>query len=264
MRTKYQLRNVEVREEGSGPAVVLVHGYPLDGDMWSDVSHRLAARFRVLRPDLPSRRDTPHPPQPSMKEYAGWIAAVIDGAGGRAGVAGFSMGGYVLFELLRSRPETVAAAAFVDTQASADDAAGKQARNSAIFTAREMGPSAVSDRMVPKLLSAGGRGRAELVARVRAIVRRQNPNSIENDLLAMRDRTDSSATLASIGVPTLVVVGAEDAITPPAKAEAIAKGVPGADLVAIPGAGHLAPMEKPDEVADALSAFFAKSLPAKA
>ena len=61
MRVRYQFRNVEVREEGSGPAVVLIHGYPLDGDMWADVSRRLASKFRVLRPDLPSRRDTPHP-----------------------------------------------------------------------------------------------------------------------------------------------------------------------------------------------------------
>lgn len=260
MRIRYQFRNVEVREEGSGAAVVLVHGYPLDGDMWEDVSRRLAAKFRVLRPDLPSRRDTPHPPQPSMTEYAGWIAAVIDAAGGKAGVAGFSMGGYVLLELLRVRPEAVAAAAFVDTQAGADDEAGRQARNAAIFTAREMGPSAVSDRMIPKLLSPGGRARADLVARVRAIVRRQNPNSIENDLLAMRDRADSTPSLAAIGVPSVVIVGEEDAITPPAKSETMARAIPRAGLVTIPGAGHLAPMEKPDEVAAALAAFFEKAL----
>ncbi|HET9794852.1 MAG TPA: alpha/beta fold hydrolase [Thermoanaerobaculia bacterium] len=260
MRVKYQFRNVEVREEGSGPAVVLVHGYPLDGDMWSDVSRRLAPKFRVLRPDLPSRRDTPHPPQPSMAEYAGWIAAVADAAGGKVGIAGFSMGGYVLFELLRARPEVVAAAAFVDTQGGADDGAGRQARNRAIFTAREMGPSAVSDGMIPKLLSAGARSRPDLVARVRAIVRRQNPNSIENDLLAMRDRADSLPSLGTIAVPALVLVGSEDAITPVERAESIARGIPGAELVTVPGAGHLSPMENPDAVAAALSSFFAKSL----
>ncbi len=260
MRAKYQLRNVAVREEGSGPPVVLVHGYPLDGDMWADVSKRLASKFRVLRPDLPSRRDTPHPPRPALAEYAAWIAAVVEAAGGRAGVAGFSMGGYVLFELLRTRPDAVAAAAFVDTQAGADDAAGREARNRAVFTAREMGPTAVSDRMIPKLLSAAGRSRPELVARVRSIVRRQNPNSIENDLLAMRDRSDSTPTLASIAVPALVVVGSEDEITPPAKAEAMAKAIPGAELVAISGAGHLSPMEDPDAVAAALSEFFGRAL----
>jgi len=260
MRAKYQLRNVHVREEGSGPAVVLVHGYPLDGDMWEDVSGRLAARFRVLRPDLPSRRDTPHPAQPTVGEYAGWIESVIAAVGGKAGVAGFSMGGYVLLELLRRKPDAVAAAVFVDTQAGADDAGARERRNRSIFTAREMGPAAVSEAMIPLLLSPAGRADAALVARVRAMVRRQNPNSIENDLLAMRDRPDSLPSLAAVRVPALVVVGAEDAITGPEKAEAIAAGIPGAELVRIEGAGHLSPIEKPDEVADAMARFFARAL----
>lgn len=260
MRAKYQLRNVQVREEGAGPAVVLVHGYPLDGDMWEDVSHRLAARFRVLRPDLPSRRETPHPAQPTVGEYAGWIESVIAAAGGKAGVAGFSMGGYVLFELLRRKPEAVAAAAFVDTQSGADDASAREKRNRAIFTAREMGPAAVSERMVPLLLSAAGRSDAALVARVRAMVRRQNPNSIENDLLAMRDRPDSLPSLGAISVPVLVVAGTDDAITGPDKAQAIADGISGAELVRIEGAGHLSPMENPGAVADAMTRFFEKTL----
>jgi len=260
MRAKYQFRNVQVREEGSGPAILLVHGYPLDGDMWEDVSTRLASRFRVLRPDLPSRRDTPHPPQPTIAEYARWIGAVIDAAGGRPGVAGFSMGGYVLFELLRQKADAVAAAAFVDTQAGADDEAGRGARNRSIFTAREMGPSAVSERMVPLLLSRAGAEDPSLVARVRAMVRRQNPNSIENDLLAMRDRPDSQPSLSAISVPALIVVGAEDRITPREKAEAMARGIRGSRLVEIGGAGHLAPMEKPGDIATALADFFGEHL----
>jgi pimeloyl-ACP methyl ester carboxylesterase len=123
-----------------------------------------------------------------------------------------------------------------------------------------MGPSAVSDGMIPKLLSASGRGRADLVGRGRSIVRRQNPNSIENDLLAMRDRADSLPALGTIRVPALVVVGSQDTITPPAKAEEIARGIPGAEIVVVPGAGHLAPMENPEAVAGALSTFFASSL----
>jgi pimeloyl-ACP methyl ester carboxylesterase len=260
VRAKYQLRNVHVREEGAGPLVVLVHGYPFDGDMWSDVSTRLAARFRVLRPDLPSRRDTPHPTQAGMTEYASWIAEVIDAAGGPAGVAGFSMGGFVLFELLRRKPEAVAAAAFVDTQAGTDDEAARGARNAAIFTAREMGPLAVSERMIPRLLSNSGRQDAALVARVRAMVRRQNPNSIENDLLSMRDRADFLPALGSIAVPVLAIVGSEDSITPPEKARTLVSEIPGADLAVIEGAGHLSPMENPDAVAAALAAFFAKAL----
>jgi len=259
MRAPFQLRNVRVREEGAGPLVVLIHGYPLDGDMWEDVSRRLAPRFRVLRPDLPSRRDTPHPMQPTMAEYARWIAAVIEAAGGPAGVAGFSMGGYVLFELLRRNPQAVSAAAFVDTQAGPDSPEARDARNRSLATAREMGPTAVSEAMIPRLLSKRHRSDPALVGRVRAMVRRQNPNSLENDILAMRDRIDSLPSLSSIAVPSLVVVGAEDEITPPEKSESIARAIPGAKLVRIEGAGHLSPMERPEEVAAALENLFSTS-----
>jgi pimeloyl-ACP methyl ester carboxylesterase len=259
MRASYQLRNVLVREEGEGPLVVLVHGYPLDGDMWEDVSRRLSGRFRVVRPDLPSRRDTPHPMQPTMAEYARWIAAVVEAGGGKAGIAGFSMGGYVLFELLRQKPQVVSAAAFVDTQAGPDSPDAREARNRSLATAREMGPTAVSEAMIPRLLSRRGRRDPALVGRVRAMVRRQNPNSLENDILAMRDRADSTPSLPSIAVPSLVVVGSEDAITPPEKAESIARAIPGSKLVRIEGAGHLSPMERPDDVASALGDLFSNS-----
>lgn len=255
MRAAYLGRNVDVREEGKGPALVLVHGYPLDGDMWAPVSTRLAKRFRVLRPDLPARRDTPRPPAPTMAEYSSWILAVIAALGEPAAVAGFSMGGYVLFECLRKSPSGIRACAFVDTQANADDTAGRAARDASIDTAREMGPGIIARRMLPKLLSPAGRKNSQLVADVTEILRRQNPNSVENDLLAMRDRLDATSLLPQIAVPTLVIVGSEDALTPPAKSEAIARGVLGAKLVRIEGAGHLAPMEKPDEVAAALATF---------
>ncbi|MGH9441683.1 MAG: alpha/beta fold hydrolase [Thermoanaerobaculia bacterium] len=260
MRARYQGRNVEVREEGSGAPLVLVHGYPLDGDMWIPVSRALAGRFRVLRPDLPSRRDTPHPPSPTIGEYATWIVAVAEACGSPCGVAGFSLGGYVVLELLKRKPAFVAAAAFVDTRADPDDEKARAARNSAIFTAREMGPTAVSDGMIPKLLSPAALRNRSLVNAVRAMTRRQNPNSLENDLLAMQNRPGSSEFLAEIGIPCLVVRGSLDSITPESAAELMASRIPGARRVTIEGAGHLTPMEKPAEVAAAIGDFFQQTL----
>lgn len=260
MRARYQGRNVEVREEGSGPPVILVHGYPLDGDMWSPVSRILARRFRVLRPDLPARRDTPHPVSPTIAEYASWVSTVAESAASPAGIAGFSMGGYVVLDLLKRKPAFLRAAALVDTRADSDDESTREARNGAIFTAREMGPSAVSDRMLPKLLSPAALRDRDTASAVRAITRRQNPNSIENDLLAMQNRPDSSESLAEIAVPCLIVRGSLDSITPASAAETLAKRIPNARLVTIEGAGHLAPMENPAEVAAALGEFFEKTL----
>jgi len=260
MRVSYQMRNVEVREEGSGPPVVLIHGYPMDGDMWSSVSSILSKRFRVLRPDLPARRDTPRPPEPGIARYADWIEAVLRAADAPAGAAGCSMGGYVLFELLRRKPESIRAAAFIATRPEADTDPERLARNSAIFTAREMGPLAISERMVPKLLSPASRRDSALAEEVRAIVRRQNPNSLENDLLAMRDRPDASGELGQISIPVLAIAGSEDAIIAGEAMRRIADGVPKGRFVSIAGAGHLVPMEKPEDVARELDAFFSNSL----
>jgi len=114
--------------------------------------------------------------------------------------------------------------------------------------------------MVPRLLSADSQKQRDLVERVRRIILRQKVETIVAELAAMRDRPDSRPALASIAVPTLVVVGDQDALTPPADSEAMAAAVPGARLVTIAGAAHLTPMERPGAVAAALRDFFAESL----
>jgi 3-oxoadipate enol-lactonase len=125
---------------------------------------------------------------------------------------------------------------------------------------RSAGVAAIADAMIPKLLSPSAAGNRDLVERVRRIILRQKPETVEADLTAMRDRPDSRPALPSLGVPTLVVVGAEDTLTPPADSEAMASAIPGARPATIPGAGHLAPMERPGAVAAALSSFFGSVL----
>ncbi len=252
-----------IREMGSGPAVVLVHGYPLDGAMWSGVARALSPRLRVLKPDLPGRGETAAPSGGSIDDYADFLAAVLDGLPEPAGLAGFSMGGYAALALARRRPEKLAALALVDTRAAADDEAGRGKRDEAIATLRSAGVAAIADAMVGKLLTPASLANRDLVERVRRIILRQKPETVEADLLALRDRPDARRALASIAIPTLVVVGAQDALTPPADAQAMADAIPGARLTEIPGAGHLAPMERPGAVAAALGDFFAATLPAK-
>ncbi len=250
-----------IREMGSGPPLVLVHGYPLDGAMWSGVARVLAAKFRVLKPDLPGRGETPVASGATLEDSADFLDAILAGLPGPAGVAGFSMGGYVALALARRKPAKLAALALVDTRAQADDEAGRARRDEAIATVRSAGVAAIADAMVPKLLTPASLGNEDLVGRLRRIIMRQTPETVEADLAAMRDRPDARPGLASIGVPALVVVGAQDALTPPADSEAMAAAIPGARLVTIPGAGHLTPMERPGAVAAALGDFFASALP---
>ena len=115
--------------------------------------------------------------------------------------------------------------------------------------------------MPGKLLSPESLARKDLVERVERIISRQTPDTVQADLAAMRDRPDSTGLLPEISIPTLVVVGERDVLTPPADSEAMAAAIPGARLVTIPGAGHLTPMERPKAVSQALAEFYTSALP---
>ncbi len=251
---------VRVREMGSGPALVLVHGYPLDGAMWSSVARRLSTRFRVLKPDLPGHGENPSPPEGSIDAYADFVSAVVEESGGPVGLGGFSMGGYVALALMKRHPAAVRALALVDTRAVADDDATRARRDEALATLAASGVGPIAEAMLEKLLSPEARTRADLAERVHRIMIRQTAAALASDLTAMRGRPDSVPFLGQITVPALVVVGSEDAISPPAECRAMAEAIPGARYVEIEGAGHLTPMERPKEVAGALEPFFAEAL----
>lgn len=260
MRVDWKGQLVQIRELGQGPAVVLVHGYPLDGAMWSGVARTLSSRFRVLKPDLPGRGENPVPPDGTIDGYADFLEALLSEIPPPAGLAGFSMGGYASLALMKRGPAGVRALALVDTRAGADDEAGRAAREAAIATVRSGGAAAIADGMIPRLLAPASAQNASLVERLRRIIVRQKPETIESDLTAMRDRPDSTGSLARIGVPAIVLAGDQDVISPPAEGQAMADAIPGARFVTIPASGHLTPMERPGAVAAALGDFFAAAL----
>jgi len=259
MKVAWGGQSIEVREAGQGPAVLLLHGFPLDGGMWSGVARRLSERFRVVKPDLPGRPDNPAAGTGNIEEYADYADAILRALDASAGLAGFSMGGYAALALMKRRPARVRALALVDTRAVADDEPARAKREEMIATLLERGVEPIAESMLPKLLAPGSLARRDLTERVRRIMLRQSAAALESDLKAMRDRPDSTAFLSEISVPTLVVVGEHDAISPPAEAETMAKAIPGARLVTVPAAGHLTPMESPAAVASALGDFFSES-----
>ena len=260
MRLDWKGQLIQIRELGQGPAVVLVHGFPLDGAMWSGVARTLSSRFRVLKPDLPGRGENPAPPGGTIDGYADFLQAVLAEIPAPAGLAGFSMGGYVSLALMKRGPASVRALALVDTRAGADDEAGRAGREAAIAAVRSGGAAAIADGMIAKLLAPASAQNASLVERLQRIILRQKPETLESDLTVMRDRPDSTEFLSQIAVPTIVLAGDQDVLTPPAENQAMAAAIPGARFVSIPASGHLTPMERPGAVAAALSDFFAASL----
>ena len=260
MRIEWAGQSADVREIGKGPAVVVVHGFPLDGAMWSGVARALSSQFQVLKPDLPGRGNSEAPAPTSVEAHADFLETILSQVEGPVGIAGFSFGGYIALALMKRRPGKVRALALVDTRASADDEAGKAKRDETIAAVRANGVAPLVESMPAKLLSPESLGRPDLLERVRRIISRQRPETVEADLAAMRDRPDSTPFLREIAVPTLVLVGDRDVLTPPADSEAMAAAIPNARLAVIPGAGHLTPMERPKAVAQSLGELFSAAL----
>jgi pimeloyl-ACP methyl ester carboxylesterase len=177
----------------------------------------------------------------------------------RCGVAGLSMGGYLSLELFRQAPGLFRGLALCDTKAGADTAEGAAGREAFARNALEHGLGWVADQMVPKLLKASPD--PAVVRQVRHLVGAGTPAGVAAAQRGMARRPDSTPTLATIKCPTLVVVGEEDSLTPPAEAEKLAAGVKGASLVKVAGAGHLPCLESPAAFTAALDGFFA-GLPA--
>jgi pimeloyl-ACP methyl ester carboxylesterase len=246
------------QDTGNGKDVVLLlHAFPLHSGMWSRQVATLSPRFRVIAPDYPGLgKSTPRPEPSTMEALAEQVLGVIDSLRvDRAVVAGLSMGGYLAFEIYRRRPGLFRGLALCDTKPGADTPEGAAGREAFAKNALEKGLHWVADEMTPKLLRP--QPDAAAVKEVRHLVGQGTPAGVAAAQRGMARRVDSTATLGAITCPTLVVVGAEDTLTPPAEAEKMVAGIKGARLARIPGAGHLSNIENPVEFDRVLLEFVA-------
>lgn len=250
--------NLAVEVVGEGPAILFVHGYPLDRTIWQAQIDGLVG-FRRIAPDLRGMGQSDAPDLGyNMSVYAADLAALLDAlAVEEVILCGLSMGGYIIFELLRTWRSRVRGLVLMDTRADADTPEARRARDTAAATARERGASAIAEAMLPKMLAPGTLGyHPEIVERVRSMMANTPVPGILGALAAMRDRPASDALLSTLAdIPTLVIVGEADTLTPPDEARAMAQTIPGARLEIIPGAGHLPPVERPEEVTNRLREF---------
>ncbi|MEA2722810.1 MAG: hypothetical protein QOH59_581 [Gemmatimonadales bacterium] len=250
--------NLAVEARGEGPAVLFVHGYPLNRSIWRDQIGSLEG-FRCIAVDLRGMGQSDSPDLGySMSIYAADLAALLDVLGvDDVVLCGHSMGGYVAFEFLRQWRSRVRGLVLMDTRAEADAPEMRRARDAAAATARERGAGAIADSMLSKMLAPATLSRRPDVAeRVRALMARTPVAGLVGALAAMRDRDESESLLPTLaGVPTLVVVGEGDTLIPPDQAKAMAAAIPGARLAVIPGAGHLPPVEQPEATTASLRQF---------
>ena len=247
---------VEVR--GDGPAILFVHGYPFDRTIWRDQLDVLEGHRRIAL-DLRGLGQSDAPDLGyGMTTYADDLAALLDALGiGAAVLCGHAMGGAVVLEFLRRWRDRVRGVILIATSAEADGAEVRRAREAAAASARESGAAAIAEALLPKIVAAETAERTpELVDHLRRVIEAAPVPGIVGALAAMRERHDHTGLLPTLaGLPALVIVGAEDVVTPPEAARRMAAAIPGARLVVVPGAGHVPTVERPQESTAAIAEF---------
>ena len=254
--------SLDVLDEGRGEPLLLVHGFPLDHMMWRGQVSELSQGFRVLAPDLrgfggssPLAVDEA---VLTMAQFADDLAALLKSLQVREPVnfCGLSMGGYVAFQFAVRYPERLRRLILCDTKAAADTKEAAENRHKLAAKVLAKGSQVAAEAMLPKLFSKRAiESPAPCVEETRQTILRTRPQTIAAALRGMAEREDFTPKLGAIRVPTLVVCGAEDVITPSAEMRTIAAAVPGAEYCEVSAAGHMSPLEDPRTVNQALRKF---------
>ena len=221
--------------------VVFLHAFPLQAAMWESSLATMPEGWRAVAPELRWEKGV------GMSDLAGDAVDLLDHLGVTSAVAaGCSMGGYVLFEMLKSAPRYLSAVALISTRPGADNEEGRKNRQKMIEQVDREGVEAIAAQMVTKLLGATTqRERPELVSQVKSLIVTNTPERVKAAVAAMMDRHDSTPLLAKIEVPALIVHGAEDALIPPTEAEGMHRAIRNSQLELIPLSGHLPNLEQP-------------------
>ncbi len=247
-----------VERWGSGTPVLFLHGFPLDRSLWRPLEDRLSA-LSGIAPDLRGFGDSDAPDVGySMATYARDMIALLDTLKIESVVlCGLSMGGYIAFEMLRQARNRVQGLILISTQATPDDQASQSTRDRMATSIRERGVEVLSETMLPLLLGHLGNDQpGSLQPIVRDVIDRTPLAGALGALIALRDRPDSRPLLPTLeGLPTLVLGGALDRITPPPVIEGLASEIPGAEFEIMEGVGHLGPIEDPDQTAHLVGEF---------
>jgi pimeloyl-ACP methyl ester carboxylesterase len=252
---------LNVVERGSGPVLLLVHGFPLDQQMWRLQLDEFSSTHRVIAPDLRGfGQSDVTPGNVTMRTYADDLAQLLDELQIRELVAlcGLSMGGYIAWQFALQHGQRLGKLILCDTKAVADTAEGAKGRLDNAQKVLAEGPQALIDGLIPKLFAPQTIERQpDIVKAMRKVMLDTKAEGIAAALRGMAERPDVTPQLASINVPALVIGGEHDAIATLDEMRAFAGQLPQGRFVSIPHAGHMAPLENAPAVNAALRDFLA-------
>jgi len=263
-RPPIPLHYVEHGVGGAGP-VVLLHGFPLNGAMWDDVIPALADRYHLIVPDLRGHGATEAPDGPYQTvDYAADVLALLDRLGvDRAAVVGLSMGGYIAIQLMTRTSERLRAVVLADTMGRGDGEERKAARADQAEVIRSDGLAPFAEMVLPRMFAASVfERRPALVERFRQTIVSQRPHAVVAALQGLAARPDMLDALAKVDLPTLVLVGAEDAATTPDDSRELASVIRGSELVVLQGVGHMSCWEDPAAFNAAVRSFLDRTVDA--
>jgi 3-oxoadipate enol-lactonase len=247
------------RDTGQGNSLLMVHGFPLDHSMWSEQIGVLSRRYRVIVPDLRGfGQSGVREGIVTMEQFADDLAALLDHLQIREPVVlcGLSMGGYIAFAFWRKYAARLRALILCDTRAAADTPAASAGRNATAERVLREGSSFLAETMAPKLFSSQTlASRPHVADAVKRVILGTDPRGIAGAARGMARRPDSTPDLPRIACPTLVLVGKDDVLSPPAEMRSLAREIPNARFAVIPDAAHLAPLEQPTEVNQTIEEF---------
>lgn len=240
-------RRIGYDSRGYGVPLVLMHAFPLSREMYAEQAEALHKIARVLTFDAPGVGNS-EPGEVSIDGIADLAIGLMDALQIKtAVVGGVSMGGYAALSFARRYPDRLRGLILADTRASADTDEGRAGRRTMADLAIEKGAGAVAEQMLPKVLGASTlKRRRKVVDRVRGMIEATPPETIAALSIALGEREDSTPSLEEIRVPTLVITGDEDGITPSSEAREWGALIPNARIVEINEAGHLSNLEMPE------------------
>ena len=246
--------NLNYLDQGSGPAVLLLHAFPLNHTMWQRQVASLSSRFRVIAPDIWGFGESSPALPWTIDSVCDDLVEFLDRLGlGECAIAGLSMGGYIAIPFYSKYPERVRQLVLANTRARADNEAEKAARTEMIAALEQNGARILPDRMLPRLLQANPP--PEIVRVVRDIIEQASAQAAIQAVMAMRDRPDCSTVLHRIKCPAMVVAGEYDLITRIDDCRAMAETISGGRFLRISNAGHLSNLENAEEFNRALNDF---------
>lgn len=254
--------DLKVLDRGQGPVVMLVHGFPLTHAMWQPQIEALASDYRIIAPDLRGFGESSVTPGTvTMRQFADDLAGVLDALGITEPVTycGLSMGGYIGWQFVQNFPERLKSLICCDTKATADSEEAIQKRHKLAASVLKHGVGVLAQAMPEKLFAKATLDQqGPVVEQCKRMMLSAHPEGAAAALRGMAERPDCSSLLSTIQVPTLIIVGEDDQITTVEEMREMASVIPQSQFLEVANAGHMAPLEQPGPVNEALKAFLGR------